>query len=214
MTQIYQNHNTLYHDPLDIKSHVSRMLIAYKNIQVELIPVYQDIPQALLELNAYGSTPTWIDREVVVYDARTLYEYLEERYPAPSLLPAVPSMRAQTRMLCYRIEKDWITRVKQLGLREKGETRPIENNIAESLAGIAHTFEKYPYLMSEHITLADCMMAALLWRLPSLGIVLPKAALPLVKYAQRLFQQPFFQESLTPQERALNAQPLRSEHEG
>lgn len=210
MTQTYQNHNMLYHDPLDIKSHIVRMLIAYKNIQVEMIPVTQDIPAALLDVNAYGNTPTWVDREVIVYDTRTLFEYLEERYPAPSLLPAVPSMRAQTRMLCYRIEKDWLTRLKQLSLREKGETRPIENSLADSLTGIAHTFEKFPYLMSDTLTLADCMMAGLLWRLPSLGVVLPKQALQLVKYAQRLFQQPFFQESLTPQERALNAQPSRS----
>jgi RNA polymerase-associated protein len=186
------------------------MIIAYKNIQADLIAVNQEIPQGLLDANAYGNTPTWIDREVVIYDARTLFEYLEERYPAPSLLPAVPAMRAQTRMLCHRIEKDWLTRIKQLSLREKGETRAIETNLAESLAGIAHTFEKFPYLMSDTMTLADCMMAALLWRLPSLGVVLPKPALPLVKYAQRMFQQPFFQESLTPQERALNAQPLRS----
>lgn len=211
MTQTYQNHNTLYHDPLDIKSHICRMLIAYKNIQVELIPVRDDIPQALLDINAYGNTPTWVDREVVVSEVHTLFEYMEERYPAPSLLPAVPSMRAQTRMMCYRIEKDWITRVVQLTLREKGETRPIETALAESLTGIAHTFEKFPYLMSDTMTLADCMMAALLWRLPSLGVVLPKGALPLVKYAQRMFQQPFFQESLTPQERALNAQPARSD---
>lgn len=211
MTQIYQNHNTLYHDPLDIKSHICRMLIAYKNIQVELVPVLNDIPQALLDVNAYGNTPTWVDREVVVYDVHTLLEYMEERYPAPSLLPAVPSARAQTRMLCHRIEKDWLTRVQQLSLREKGETRPIETNLAESLTGIAHTFERFPFIMSETMTLADCMMAALLWRLPSLGVALPKEAILLVKYAQRLFQMPFFQESLTPQERALNAQPARSQ---
>lgn len=210
MIQTYQNHNTLYHDPLDIKSHVVRMLIAYKNIQVEMVAVGQTIPDALLDVNAYGSTPTWVDREVIIYDTRTLFEYLEERYPAPSLLPAVPSVRAQTRMLCYRIEKDWLTRLKQLGLREKGETRPIQTSLAESLTGIAHTFEKFPFLMSDTMTMADCLMAALLWRLPSLGVVLPKEALPLVKYAQRLFQQPFFQESLTPQERAMNAQPSRS----
>lgn len=210
MMQTFQNHNTLYHDPLDIKSHVVRMLIAYKNIQVEMVPVGDDIPTALLDVNAYGTTPTWVDREVVVYDLRTLFEYLEERYPAPSLLPAVPSMRAQTRMLVYRIEKDWLTRLKQLTLREKGETRSIATALSESLTSISHTFEKYPYLMSDTLTLADCLMAALFWRLPSLGVALPKEALPLVKYAQRLFQQPFFQESLTPQERALNAQPSRS----
>lgn len=210
MTQAFQNHNILYYDPVDIKSHITRMIIAYKNIQVEMIPVTQELPESLLEVNAYGNTPTWVDPEVIVYDSKTLFEYLEERYPAPSLLPAVPSVRAQVRMLCYRIEKDWLTRLKQLTLREKAETRQIETSLAESLTAIAHTFERYPYLMSDHLTLADCMMAALLWRLPSLGVVLPKQALNLVKYAQRLFSQPFFQESLTAQERALNAQPSRS----
>lgn len=210
INQAYQNHNTLYHDPLDVKSHVARMIIAYKNIQADLISVGQELPQGLLDANSYGNTPTWIDREVIVYDVQVLFEYLEERYPAPSLLPAVPAMRAQTRMLCHRIEKDWLTRLRQLSLRDKGDHNNLEISLAESLTGIAHTFEKFPFLMSDQMTLADCLMAALLWRLPSQGVILPKPALPLVKYAQRLFQQPFFQESLTPQERALNAQPARS----
>lgn len=207
MTQTYQSHNTLYFDPLDIKSHACRMLVAFKNIQADLIPVKEeDVPQALLEANPYGSTPTWVDREVVVYEPRTIFEYLEERYPAPSLLPAVPSQRAQIRMLLYRIDKDWLTRVRQLSLREKPETRSILAYLSDSLTSIAPAFEKYPYFMSETMTFADCLLLALLWRLPTLGVALPKPALPLAKYAQRLFKESFFQQSLTPQERQLNAQ--------
>jgi len=210
MTLTHQSHNTLYYDTLDAKSHACRMLVAFKNIQADMIPVGDEVPQSLLEANPYGSTPTWVDREVVVYDPRTLYEYLEERYPAPSLLPAVPSQRAHTRMLCYRIEKDWLTRIKQLELREKPEMRSIINHLSDSLTSVAPSFEKYPYFMSETMTFADCLLLALLWRLPSLGVILPKPALPLAKYAQRLFKEPFFQQSLTQDERNLNAKSPQS----
>jgi RNA polymerase-associated protein len=203
MSTTLHNHNTLYHDVTDIKSHCIRMVIAFKGIQVDLIPVFEQLPEDLLSINPYASTPTWVDREIALYDWRIILEYLEERYPAPSLLPPVPGQRAQTRMLFTRMEKDWLTRIMQLNLREVAERRPIIQAISDGLASMAPSFEKTPYLMSETVTYADCLLLAILWRLPALEISLPQAALPLAKYAQRMFQETFFQKSLTAQERGL-----------
>lgn len=204
MNSTLHNHNTLYHDATDIKSHCCRMVIAYKSIQVDLIPVDdQQLPEDLIAINPYASTPTWVDREIALYDWRIILEYLEERYPAPSLLPAVPGQRAQVRMLFTRMEKDWLTRITQLSLREIAERRPIVQALSDGFASLAPSFEKTPYLMSETLTYADCLLLAMLWRLPALEVGLPPAALPVAKYAQRMFKEPFFQKSLTAQERAL-----------
>ncbi len=207
MSNTLHNHNTLYHDTLDIKSHCCRMVIAYKGIQADLIPVYEQLPEDLLSINPYASTPTWVDREIALYDWRIILEYLEERYPAPSLLPAVPGQRAQIRMLFTRMEKDWLTRITQLNLREVAERRPILQALGDGLASLSTSFEKTQYVMSETLTYADCLLLAILWRLPVLQVNLPQAALPLAKYAQRMFQQPFFQKSLTTEERGLYKSP-------
>lgn len=210
MSNTAHSQNTLYHLPNDIKSHVCRMAVAYKGIQLEYVPVKQTLPETLIQVNPYGSLPTWADRDCVVYDWRNLMEYLEERYPAPSLLPAVPAERAHIRNVCSRIERDWITRVKQLSLRDIAEQKPIIQALIDEMVAAAPDFEEFAFYQSDIFTYADCYMAAILWRLPALGVHLPKEALPIARYAQKVFKMVCFAQSLTPQERALH-QPSRSE---
>ena len=55
-------------------------------------------PRALLELNPYAKVPVLIDGDGVVYESAIVNEYLEERYPAPRLLPSDNAKRAQARI--------------------------------------------------------------------------------------------------------------------
>jgi len=49
----------------------------------------------------------------------------------------------------------------------------------------------------------DVAISPLLWRLDYYGVSLPKAAAPLMKYAERLFSRPAFIEALTPSEKVM-----------
>lgn len=60
--------------------------------------------------------------------------------------------------------------------------------------------------MNDEFSLVDCCVAPLLWRLPVLGIELPPQAQALSDYAQRIFQWPAFDESLTEAEREMVAE--------
>ena len=55
-------------------------------------------PRDLLELNPYAKVPVLIDGDGVVYESAIVNEYLEERYPAPRLLPSDNAKRAQARI--------------------------------------------------------------------------------------------------------------------
>jgi stringent starvation protein A len=57
--------------------------------------------------------------------------------------------------------------------------------------------------MSDEISLVDVTIAPLLWRLPRYQIELPKDAVALQKYANRLFSRPAFRLSLSEQEREM-----------
>ena len=56
-----------------------------------------------------------------------------------------------------------------------------------------------PYFMSEDFSLVDCVIAPILWRLPQIGIELPKdtKTKPIYEYMQRVFTRPCFLESLS-----------------
>ena len=57
--------------------------------------------------------------------------------------------------------------------------------------------------MSEGLSLVDCSIAPLLWRLPALGVELPPQAKAVHDYASRLFEKESFKESLTEVEREI-----------
>ncbi|HEY0436920.1 MAG TPA: glutathione S-transferase family protein [Phenylobacterium sp.] len=51
------------------------------------------------EANPRAEVPTLVDGEVRVFDSTVILEYLEDRHPAPAMLPKDPAERARVRML-------------------------------------------------------------------------------------------------------------------
>jgi RNA polymerase-associated protein len=58
-------------------------------------------------------------------------------------------------------------------------------------------------MLGEDFTMLDVAIAPLLWRLDHYGISLPKAAAPLMKYAERLFSRPAYIDALTASEKVM-----------
>jgi stringent starvation protein A len=191
---------TLYSGDLDIYSHQVRIVLAEKGVNVDIINVDENNPsEDLLELNPYNTLPTLVDRELVLYQSRVIMEYLDERFPHPPLLPVYPVARAKSRLMIYRIDRDWYSLYKTIleGNTKTGKTARTE--LKEGLLSLAPVFADSPYFLSEEFTLVDCCIAPLLWRLPSLGIEFPNtaAAKPVNEYMKRLFKRESFQASLT-----------------
>ncbi|WP_445401354.1 stringent starvation protein SspA [Zobellella sp. An-6] len=192
---------TLFSGADDIYSHQARIVLAEKGVSVEISQVEPDsLPEDMLELNPYGTVPTLVDRELVLYESRIIMEYLDERFPHPPLMPVYPVARGNSRLMMHRIEQDWYSLVKRIQQGDKAEEARKE--LREALLAIAPVFAEYPYFMSEEFSLVDCYMAPLLWRLPSLGIELSGRGAKEVKaYMIRLFERESFQASLTEAER-------------
>lgn len=192
---------TLFSGADDIYSHQARIVLAEKGVSVEISQVEPDsLPEDMLELNPYGTVPTLVDRELVLYESRIIMEYLDERFPHPPLMPVYPVARGTSRLMMHRIEQDWYSLVKRIQQGDKVEEARKE--LREALLAIAPVFAEYPYFMSEEFSLVDCYMAPLLWRLPSLGIELSGRGAKEVKaYMIRLFERESFQASLTEAER-------------
>lgn len=75
---------SLFSDTDDVYSHQVRIVLAEKGVNVEILAARQAEPSAdLLSVNPYGTVPTLIDRELVLYEPRIIMEYLDERFPHP-----------------------------------------------------------------------------------------------------------------------------------
>jgi RNA polymerase-associated protein len=195
---------TLYSSSLDIYSHRVRIVLAEKGVAVDVINTdSNDKLEDLLELNPYGNAPTLVDRELVLYDANIIMEYLDERFPHPPLMPVYPVARAKTRLMIYRIDKEWGALVRQIESGKPDEIQSASKELKNYLVKLAPVFANSAFFLNEDFTLVDCCIAPILWRLPAWGIALPPEAKSVLKYAERVFERDSFQASLTEAEQDL-----------
>ena len=192
---------TLFSDPRDHYSHRVRMVLCEKGVTVDVVDVDpSQMPEELSEINPYGTLPTLLDRDLVLYKSTVIMEYLDERFPHPPLLPVYPVARAQCRLLMHRIELDWSTRVDVLmaGRGREAAMDKARKELRESLAAIAPVFADRPFFLNEEFTLVDCFVAPILWRLDALDLKMSARQLkPMQRYMNEMFERETFQESLT-----------------
>lgn len=190
---------TLFSRPTDIHSHRTRLVLAEKNINIEISNVMgPDLPEDLMDLNPYHTVPTLVDRDLTLYDSRVIVEYLDERFPHPPLMPVDPVTRAQFRLALFRIETDWYAIAEEAETSVDGKLgTKARKMLRESILQSIELFGARPYFLSEEFSLVDCTIAPLLWRLPVYGIDLGKDAEPIEEYMERVFARRSFQQSLT-----------------
>ncbi|KTD64376.1 stringent starvation protein SspA [Legionella spiritensis] len=193
---------SLYSDNDDIYSHQVRIVLAEKGVNAEILLAKQNEPGAdLLAVNPYGTVPTLLDRELVLYQARIIMEYLDERFPHPPLLPVYPVARAEARKMMHRIEQDWYRLMHRINAGN--EVQQAREELLESLVSLEPIFADKQYFLSDEFSLLDCTLAPLLWRLPQMNIDLPANAKGIHDYINRVFKRDSFQASLTEAERQL-----------
>ena len=197
---------TLFSAPDDLWSHRTRIVIAEKAIDIEIVDVAPGkYPEDLLDLNPYHTTPTLIDRDLVLYDSRVIMEYLDERFPHPPLMPVDPVSRAQFRLALHRVERDWYGIAAQLDKQgpDGADAPRLRGELRDLIVQTVDFVKSKPYFVSDELSLVDVTIAPILWRLTRYRIDLPKEAAPLLKYANLLFSRPAFRLSLSAQEREM-----------
>ncbi len=190
---------TLFSKPTCIHSHRTRLVLAEKNINIEIVNVEgPDLPEDLMDLNPYHTVPTLVDRDLVLYDSRVIIEYLDERFPHPPLMPVDPVTRAQFRLALFRIETDWYQLAEQFDMDgDRKLASKSKKMLRESILASVELFSARQYFLSDEFSLVDCSIAPILWRLPVYGIDLGSQSEPIEAYMKRVFERRSFQESLT-----------------
>lgn len=195
---------TLYSDAFDPSSHAVRFVLAEKAINVEIHNVTPDNkPEDLNDLNPYNDILTLVDRELVLYEAQIIMEYLDERFPHPPLMPVDPVARASNRLYRYRIQRDIYSLVAYIDAEDTTHADVARKSLRDHLTAVAPVFLQKPFFMSDDYSLVDCYLAPLLWRLPYYRVSLPRQAKPLLQYAERVFEREAFEASLSDAEREM-----------
>lgn len=164
-------------------------------------------PEDIAVMNPYGQLPILVERDLILYESNIINEYIDERFPHPQLMPADPIMRARARLFLFNFEKELFTHVSTLEARGVPDNPKLRewarNQLRDRLAQLAPIFVKNKYFLGEEFSMLDVAIAPLLWRLDHYEIELPKSAVPIQKYAERLFSRPAYIEALTPSEKVM-----------
>lgn len=194
---------TLYSARDCVYCHRIRLILAAKGVSYELILVDPSKPpEDLIDLNPTQTVPTLVDRDLVLYETAVIAEYLDERYPHPPLMPIDPLSRARLRLAIVRMERDWLPLAEQCAGSGKN-SEAARKRLREALIGALPLFKAAKFFLNPEMSLADCALAPLIWRLHGLGVSLPREAQAIADYGDRIFRNPGFTRSLTPDEKLL-----------
>ena len=189
-----------------IRSHQVRFVLREKGITTDIKNVDgKKIPEDLIALNPYASIPTLTDRELVIYDSGVIIEYLDERYPHPPLMPVSPVDRAKIRLALVSLEADIVSTAIELdaALGSKNENS-LRKKLKSMLNASLDLFSSNKYFLNDELTVIDCVLAPILWRLEYFGISLGKEQKTITDYMERVFSHETFQNILSEDEEEMH----------
>ena len=191
----------LYSGTTDPFSHRCRIVLFEKGMDFEVIDVdLYNKPEDIAVINPYNRVPVLVDRDLVLYEANIINEYIDERFPHPQLMPPDPILRARARQLLHTFEKELFAHIETLEKNNKGADKS-RAHVRDQLVQLAPIFVKQKFMLGDDFSMLDVAIAPMPWRLEHYGIALPKAAVNLMKYAERIFSRHGFIDALTPSEK-------------
>ena len=194
----------LYSNSTDPFSHRCRIVLFEKGMDFEVVDVdLTNKPEDLSTLSPYSDYPVLVERDLILTDPNIINEYIDERFPHPQLMPPDPVMRARARLFLKDFESQLFINMPDLDSQDPEVTESARKKVTDILMQISPILGKQAYLLHEEYSMLDVAIAPLLWRLDHYNIKLPSSCAPLLKYADKIFQRPLFEEAMSPSEKAM-----------
>ena len=188
---------TLYFEAGCPRAHRIRMVFEEKDIPYNMvdIPNPKSLPEDLLVIDSSGQLPVFNERDLTLLDATIICEYIDERFPYPPLMPAVPTERARVKTAIRHIQNKWYDCLDRTVRNNKRTFNNAVKELGEDILYYSDIFKQNEFFLHDQISLADCIVAPVLLRLRKLGIQLKQPAI--MRYQKRIFSRPSFRRSLT-----------------
>jgi len=196
----------LYSNSIDPFSHRCRIVLFEKGMDFEVIDVdLANKSEDLSILSPYSDSPVLEERDLILTDPNIINEYIDERFPHPQLMPADPVMRARARLFLKDMENELFIYMKDLESKESKKRESAKKIVTNILITLSPILDKQSFLLHDEYSMLDVAMAPLLWRLDHYGIKLGNQSKALLKYADKIFTRPLFEEAMTPAEKAMRS---------
>jgi len=155
----------------------TRIALNIKGLDYRYVPIHlmkdggQQFKAEYKKMNPQQLVPLLDDQGFQVSQSMAIIEYLDEKYPSPSLMPSTPEGRARVRQLsliiCCDIHPLQNLRVLKylvgtLKLSEEQKLRWVQNWLTIGLQALETDLAQQPtrgvYCFGDNVTMADCML--------------------------------------------------------
>ena len=184
-----------------------RIVLAEKNIAYEAVNIHADKAAADSEEFKKASpnkkVPAIIDGEVYMSEAFLINQYLDKKYPKPSLMPGSPAEREAIKKFVGEIDKKMVLNIGLLVIECLLKAKPDQREdfkekkraeVIEGLRQLDRILEGKDYLFGS-FSLADIAVTPHLAALPILGVTIPPELKNLNAWFDRIKARPSFKQS-------------------
>lgn len=188
-----------------------RIAVYAKDLPINIVPPPAGWPNSrqFRDLNPTGRVPVLLDDRGALWESSVLLEYLEERFPNPSLMPVDIFDRATARLLVQHVDLYLMPPVVTLAdprTDSAGARRAIED-VLNGLQMVDSLLEGPRYALGDQLTLADCALAPALFAVAvtadRLGLDLLEPDTSLDIYARRSREDPHIDRVIAEMEEGL-----------
>jgi maleylacetoacetate isomerase len=188
-------------------SYRARIALNYKQLDYNYIPVHlikeggEQHKQSYRQLNPNGLVPTLVDGSVILHQSLAIMEYLDEKYPEPSLLPGSAQKRGAIRALSLDIASELQPLinlrvqqylVRELGADDEAKQAWLRHWFSQSFTAFERNLEEVSgkFCVGDEFSMADVCLVPQVYSAERFGIALDSYPL-LREVYQRLIELPW-----------------------
>lgn len=199
-----------YYNPISVNARRVWVTLLEKQISFEPIVVNlngDQLHDEFTAINPLQRIPVIVDNGFRVIESLAILDYLEAKYPTPSLMPSTPEAIAIVRMVqtitVVELQPATIPLTRPLvGLDvEPWKLEAAQQRIAIALQFLEELLNEQPYFANEQLTLADVVAGTLIPSLPLENYPRLKA------WSERLAQRESWQQTIADPEAIKTALP-------
>ena len=167
----------------------ARIALSEKKMATDIVDAGDLEPGMIKKISPNSVFPVLREKDYNINNRKALLIYIDERFPAPSLLPSVVNERIKIRLSLDKIDNEWYPVLDQIRKNRTNEAKlkSIFKDLKESLLVMEKAFTGSEFFISSGFTLADCYIAALIICLEAEGFILDEEYGAIHEYKRRLF---------------------------
>lgn len=167
----------------------ARIALAEKKMAMEIVEAGDLEPAIVKKISPNGIFPVLKEKGYSINNRKALLIYIDERFPAPSLLPSLVNERIKIRLSLDKIDNEWYPVLDEIRKNKESKTKlkSIFKDLKESFLAVEKAFGDSEYFISSGFTLADCYIAALIICLEAEGFAIDESFGAIFDYKKRVF---------------------------